>query len=188
VSLAKPQAIEYKPFAARLKAIADAANDLLTALSGKKPNRDERETSYSIDTITLLLWQEMMPGESSPNSLELFALLHQLEMTARRALQRTNVWSEKDAWRHDWDGFVDLLASVFEANGLKPTAAKSSRAKEPKPSPFVAFVWAVVATIPPEFRTHVQSEEAMAKAVADSLAFRRSQLEIQAAGPQTSAA
>lgn len=182
---AKPQAIEYKPFANRLKAIADSANELLTALSGEKPNRDEHGTSYPIDATALLLWQELTLGESSLKSLfEVFAMLHALEKAARRALLRTNEWSEKDAWKHDWDGLVDLLASVFEANGVKPTAAKSSRAQNPKPSRFVNFVWAILQTLPREFRTYERPEEAMAKAVADAIAFRRS----QTAGPKTSAA
>src|SRR5450631_4224551 len=41
---AELQAIKYRPFESRLKAIADAAGTLLTALSGKNPHREEART------------------------------------------------------------------------------------------------------------------------------------------------
>jgi hypothetical protein len=181
---AELQAIEYRPFESRLKAIADAASTLLTELSDEKPRREEARTSYSFDEISLLLWHELAEGESSPppSPFELVAMLDRLEKAANRALKRTRHWSENNAWQYDWDMFVDSLAFVFEDHGVKPTAAKSSNARSPKLSSFVAFMWAVVETLP--LRAHTHSQQAMAKAVAKSLKFQRSQS--SPAGPNTS--
>jgi hypothetical protein len=179
---AELQAIEHRPFESRLKTIADAVSTLLTALSGKNPHREEARTSYSFDKISLLLWHELAEGESSPppSPFELVAMLHRLEKASNRALKRTEHWSEKNPWQYDWDMFVDSLASVFEDHGVKPTAAKSSNARSPKLSPFVAFMWTVVETLP--FPTHTHSQQAMAEAVAKSLNFRRLQSSALSAG------
>jgi hypothetical protein len=184
---AEPQAIEYRPFERRLKRIADAVSTLLTALSGEKPHRTEAGTSSTFDKISLLLWHELVEGESSPPSfLKLLAMLHRVDIAANRALKRTRHWSEKNAWQHDWDMFVDWLASIFEDHGVKPTAAKSSNATSPKMSPFVAFIWAILHTLPLDLRAHTHSQQAMGKAVAKSLKFRRLQSSARSAGPNTS--
>ena len=224
---AKHQAIEYQLFVDRLKAIADAAQNLLTAVSGNKPDHSQEEekrptvnaavkppapldntrphskrerkqlrkalmvklpdlrnaNSIKIDKMALLLWHELTDCESSlPSIFELMAICHLLERAARRALRRTEQWSEKDTWQHYWHGVINLLASIFEGHGVRPTAAKSSRAKNPELSLFVRFIWTVMETLPAEIREHVQSPVAMAKAVANSLAFRRSH---NSAGPTT---
>jgi hypothetical protein len=184
---AELQAIEYRPFESRLKAIADAASTLLTELSGEKPRREEARTSYSFDEISMLLWHELEGGEGSPpppSPFELVAMLDPLEKAANRALKRTRHWSEKNAWQYDWDMFVDSLAFVFEDHGVKPTAAKSSNARSPKLSPFVAFMWAIIETLPLDLRAHAHSQQGMANAVAKSLKFQRSQS--SPAGPNTS--
>lgn len=182
---AEPQAIKYRPFETRLKAIARAASTLLTALSGAKPHRKNTQTSYTFDKTSLLLWREIAAGKNSPfpSLFELVAMLHQLEKTIDRALERTRHWSEKNAWQHDWNMFVHLLASVIEGHGVKPTAAKSSKARNPKPSPFVAFMWTIIGTLPLDLRAHTHSHQAMANAVAKSQKFYRSQSGGRSAGP-----
>lgn len=182
---AERQAIKYGPFERRLKAIASAASTLLTALSGEKPHRENAQTSYTFDKTSVLLWHEIAVGESSPSPspFELVAMLHRLEQPSDRALERTQHWSEKNAWEHDWDLFVHSLASVIEGHGVKPTAAKSSRATSPKLSPFVAFMWAIIDTLPLDLGVHTHSQQAMANAVAKSLKFYRSQSGGRSAGP-----
>jgi hypothetical protein len=171
---AKRQAIDYQSFAARLKLITQGTDDLLRGLCGAKPNQDDHSISYVFDATSLLVMRELAEGESSPLApMELVPSLHLLRKSAGRALQRTEHWSEQNAWRCDWHGFVNLLASVFENHSLKPTAAKTSRARNPKPSPFVKFVWSIMKTIQPDFREHMHSCDAMADAVATSLAVRR---------------
>lgn len=170
----KRQAIEYQSFAARLKLIAQGADDILRGLCGTKPSKNGRTISYPLDTTTVLVMHELMVGESTTQSpLELLPILHHLKKSAAAAIQRTQHWSKQSTWSYDWHGFINLLASAFENHSIKPTASKTSRARNPELSPFVKFVWSIMQTIPKEFREHVQSPNAMAHAVASSLAFRR---------------
>jgi hypothetical protein len=182
---AEPQAIKYRPFESRIKGIASAASALQIALSGEKPRRKNTQTNCIFDKTSVLLWREIAVGEGSPFPLlfELVTMLHRLGKASNRALERTQHWSEKNAWEHDWDMFVHSLASVIEGHGVKPTAAKSSNAKNPKLSPFVAFMWAIIGTLPLDLRAHTHSQQAMAKAVAKSLKFYRSRSGERSAGP-----
>jgi hypothetical protein len=176
----KRKATEYRVVAERLEALADAANKASAALSGN----DGRSASVTLDNDSLLLWRELNQSEQDlPPPLQIFPLLHNLRDAARRALSRTAQRPEKNAWASDWDGFIHLLASVFEHHDLKVTAAKSSQARNPRVSPFVKFAWAIMKTIPEDCRAHTHSVEAMSKAVANSLAVRRS---CKSAGPITS--
>lgn len=174
---AATQAIEYSQFETRLELMVEAASNLVTALSGNKPYLEKRETQLPgthlpFDKMSMLLWREVeVSGYYLP---EIVVLLHSLGKNARRTLRRTQRGSGKDAWQHDWDRFVHLLASVFENRGVKPTAAKSSRAGKPKLSVFVAFVWTIIGTLPSELRAHIHSQQAMINAVAKSLKFHRS--------------
>ena len=61
---------------------------------------------------------------------------------------------------------VNETAALFYINGWRVTAAKSSRAREQKHSPFVEFVYAVMEWLPKEIREHCQSKSALAKAIA----------------------
>jgi len=75
-----------------------------------------------------------------------------------------------------WMTFVWRCADLFERAGARPTAAKSSQAKNPKPSAFVAFIHTLMGTaIPPSYREHMHSQAAMADAVSEILRARRSQ-------------
>lgn len=67
------------------------------------------------------------------------------------------------------DGLIAMLAHAAVAAGMTPTAAKSSRARNPKPSPFVAFVRAIFAAIPEADRPALQSDSALAAQCAVSL-------------------
>jgi hypothetical protein len=184
---AKSQAPEYADFARRLMNFADGAATMLGAFgNGQSPYQSGKE-SIPITTSGCDLWDQLDISKMLPFDYSNFLhILDQLERRARLVIEQTKQLS-LDAWENDWNGFIDVLALVFEQAGLRPTAAKSSRAKNPKPSPFVAFVWEVVNTLPPEIREHVHSREAMAKAVANALALRRSPT-AQATGPAAQAA
>jgi hypothetical protein len=74
------------------------------------------------------------------------------------------------------DTFNRLIGSlkyIFETGGAPATAAKSSRAKNPRPSAFVLFVWTFMHTLPREIREHVHSVSAMEKAVSAELKLWR---------------
>jgi hypothetical protein len=152
--------------AERLEVLADAANNASAALSGN----DGRSASVTLDKDSLLLWRELNQSEQDlPPPLEIFPLLHNLRDAARRALSRTAQRPEKNAWASDWDGFIHLLASV--------------RRSPPKRAIHEYLAWAIMKTIPEDCRAHTHSVEAMSKAVANSLAVRRS---CKSAGPITS--
>jgi hypothetical protein len=74
-----------------------------------------------------------------------------------------------------WIDLVNELADLFEAIGLRTTAAKTSNAADPKPSKFVAFVWTVMKTAVPKFlREHVSgTQSSMASEINEVLAKRR---------------
>jgi hypothetical protein len=82
-----------------------------------------------------------------------------------------------------FEELVNALADLFERKGGKPTAAKTSSAANPKPSPFVALVVTVMkCAVPSKVREHLGSgsaggaagsESAMAFAIAKVLARRR---------------
>lgn len=170
----KRTAIEYQTFATRLKLIIEGADDILRGLCGAAPTINGGTTNYPLDTTTVLLMHELTLGERNAHSpFELVSMVHHLRKSASSAMQRTQDWPKQNAWGNDWHGFINLLASVFEDHSMKPTASKTSRAKKPDLSPFVNFVWNIMQTIPKEFHEHTQSQNAMAHAVASSLAFRR---------------
>jgi hypothetical protein len=171
---AKRRAIPYKSFEKRLTLIREGVDNIFCGLCGETGTKNGNSVSYPIDTTTILLMKELAENKKSGNSsFELFPLLHSLRTSARRAAERTKHWGEQNAWRFDWHALINLLATVFEDHQVSPTAAKSSRAKKLAPSPFVGFVWNIIQSLPTEYREHVQSQEAMADAVANSLAFRR---------------
>jgi hypothetical protein len=74
-----------------------------------------------------------------------------------------------------WNNLIMALADLFEAIDLKATAAKASRAKNPKPSLFVEFVWMVMTNAVPQLvREHVTgTQSSMAGEVSKVLAERR---------------
>jgi hypothetical protein len=186
---AEPQAIEFSPFARRLEMFADSVDTALTALGGQQPSHDGRTTRLSFDKVSMLMISELWPDEHSIASfIEKISMLQTWGSAARRAIKRTAGLPEKNPWRRNWLAFVDTLASIFEAHGREPTAASSSRARNPRPSVFVAFVEHMVDSLPADFRRHKQSPEAMSKAVARALKFRRSHKRLLAAGPKISAA
>lgn len=171
---AKRRAITYESFAKRLRLIREGADSILHGLSGAEPNKTGNSIKYNLDCTTVLLTQELAGhADSASSSFELIRILHSLRQAAARAEHRTAHWGSHDAWRNDWHVFVSFLATIFENHSVKPTAAKSSRARNPEPSPFVRFVWNIMHTLPREAREHVQSLEAMADAIANSLAFSR---------------
>jgi hypothetical protein len=179
---AEPQAIEYLPFNRRLKMLASAMDAALTAFSGRLPSRDKRHTTVSMDKTTLAMALELWPDGSAPSFLfDAICMMQVLGSNARHAIKRTADLPEKNPWRLNWIAFVDALASIFEAHGHVPTAAGRSNARNPRLSVFVAFVEGVVDSLPEDFRRHKQSREAMSKAVARALKFRRSRKGLSAA-------
>jgi hypothetical protein len=84
-----------------------------------------------------------------------------------------------------WIGLVNELADLFEAVGLRTTAAKTSNAADPKPSSFVEFVWTVMTTAVPEsLREHVSgTQSSMAGEINEVLAKRRKSGRANLRGP-----
>jgi hypothetical protein len=119
----KPQAPEYADFARRLKNFADGAAVMLGAFcNGQSPYQAE----IQITTGSLDLWDELDLSKILPfNYFEFLHTLGQLERSARLAIEETKQ-SPPNAWKNDWDAFIEVLATVFEEAGLRPTAAKSS--------------------------------------------------------------
>jgi hypothetical protein len=72
-----------------------------------------------------------------------------------------------------FESLVLEVIGVFEEAGWKIAAAKSSRAKNPKPSAFVRFMCEVMVSLHPKVREHSQSQTAMAKAVSQIIARHR---------------
>ena len=68
---------------------------------------------------------------------------------------------------------IGSLKFVFETEGAIATAAKSSRAKSPKPSAFVLFVWSLMQTLPESIREHVHSMPAMEEPISTKLKYWR---------------
>lgn len=164
---AKRHAVEYVQLERRLILLAGSTKQLLSALSDGELRTDAL-SNVILDKIGLILWTRLSCRKLLYN--DLCEKLIELESQSRRVIEENRQLSKTDSWQNDWNRFICLLATVYENDGLTPTAANSSRAKVPKPSPFVAFVRAIVGTLLPSDREHVQSVDAMAKAV--SLALR----------------
>jgi hypothetical protein len=104
------------------------------------------------------------------------ALVHaEAEKAEGKGLTYTSPWIE----------LVSELADLFEATGLRTTAAKTSNAADPKPSKFVAFVWTVMTTAVPEsLREHVSgTQSSMAGEINEVLAKRRKSGRANLRGP-----
>jgi len=168
------KAIGHQPFVGRLQAIRDATHSLLIGFCGSGPKHENGRTGYSIDAISLLLWREFERVDRDLKlEPELLNRLGRIGAAADQLLQAGNQRQESLS-ANDWPVFIDILASIFDDHKVRPTAAKSSRAKNPIPSPFVRFVWRVMESLPPEWRMHMHSWEGMAKAISHSLALRTS--------------
>jgi hypothetical protein len=167
---AKSEAIEHKNFGRRLKELSKALQKVSTSFGGQET--DER--LFVLDKTGLLLWHELSRGKNSFQSqFDVVAMVGQLRRAASAAISRTNLTSQKDAWQHDWDGFVSMLASVFENHRIRPTSTNTSNASRRKDSAFVSFVFEIVKSLPEGARGHTHSSGAMAKAISISLARRR---------------
>ena len=56
---------------------------------------------------------------------------------------------------------VKEAAALFYKKGWRVTAAKSSRAREQKHSPFVEFIYTMMEWLPRDIREHCQSKSAL---------------------------
>lgn len=98
------------------------------------------------------------------------------EMMLRDLKERVTEGRKKFPTRRNWAArlnpflyLVGSLRTVFENDGATATAAKSSRAKIAKPSPFVSMVLEVMATLPKDVRQHSHSLIAAQKAISEQI-------------------
>jgi hypothetical protein len=175
------QSPEHSQILMRSKRTASALSALVSALTNGQP-RKAPTFNTPFDGIGILLWSRLINAHNSPSTLPSLMIL---EERAYSIVEEVKPRAQVDSFRRIWNFFVDRLASVYERNvGIKPTSAKSSRAKSPKLSPFAQIVWSVMETLPMDCRVHMHSPQAMAKAVAEALAARRSSQ--KSAGPISS--
>ncbi|HEV2557221.1 MAG TPA: hypothetical protein VGU45_01210 [Microvirga sp.] len=133
-------------------------------------------TSLVIDELCEIREPYMDPAEVRATLADLYdrARLLWKEHATKAGLQ-----SEKQ--NDDFNQLVGTLAGVFRNAGWKVSAAKSSRAKNPRPSEFVLFVHTLMSCLPREIQQHAHSIAAMAKAVSPVIRAHR---ELAIAGPE----
>jgi len=101
-----------------------------------------------------------------------------LSQAATAALQRArdeHAAGPDRAYDRPWIDLITALAGFCKSKtGTPPTAAKGLNEKNPKASPFVEFVSAVMwGAVPRDLREHVASRAAIAKAVSQVLSVMR---------------
>jgi hypothetical protein len=155
----KRQAVEYKHLENRIKNLIRDSNALIR--------------SIRIDKLGVILWTRLSEGEDLPFvPSDLHQTLLELERRARLVLKENRRLFESGIGPttiSPWDRLVDTLAAIFRHNNVPTTSARSSRAKNPKPSRFVTFIRAVMDTLPSEISEHTHSWRATAEATAKSL-------------------
>lgn len=82
-----------------------------------------------------------------------------------------------------WLRLVCQCADFFVIAGANPTASKSSRAKNPRPSRFVAFIHTLMSeAVPPPYREYIHSVDGLTKEISTALRVWRSTPAGSAAG------
>jgi len=168
----KPRSLEDRRVAMRLGAIANSFHYAVDALRAPQRNNDEDQISTYRKTIVLLAL-ELSSDRSAPKLVQIIFLTNALQSAARRAQLKAIEDADKNYSRFRWTPLIHTLASIFEAHGCKPTAAKWARASEPHASVFVEFVRAVLETLPSEVNECRKSIGAISKIVSDGLKSHR---------------
>jgi len=124
------------------------------------------------------VWVRIQRQDPRANLANARAVITALSEDTRAALARARAERAEgkgQTYTGPWIDLVNALADLFEAIGLKCTAAKSSRAADPHTSQFVVFVWTVMTTaVPKSLREYVSgTQSSMAGEINKVLAKRR---------------
>jgi hypothetical protein len=162
--LIRTSPITWDDLLSNLEAFAAALTPILEKLNKLSP----------ADPVWVRI-QKQNPRASLANAR---AVITALSENARAALARAKAERAEGKGRTytgPWIDLVNALADLFEAIGLKLTAAKSSRAADPRTSQFVVFVWTVMTkTVPERLREYVSgTQSSMAGEINKVLAKRR---------------
>jgi hypothetical protein len=162
--LVRTSPITWNDLMSDLERLSTASKSLLGVLNGLSP----------ADAVWLRLQAEA-PGTSLSGVRGAVATLSQITEAALVRARDQRAEGKVGTYTEPWINLIKGLAGLFEAMGLKPTAAKGSRAAKPKTSPFVEFVWVVMrGAVPKSMREHVSGVQAsMAGEVSKVLADRR---------------
>jgi hypothetical protein len=176
------QVPEYEQLLRRLKSARNALSNLISTLTDGRL-RTGPTYNAPFDRIGIILASRLMNGDFSLCSVP---TLIEMESRAYALVEEVKPLPQSDGLQHQnvWNIFIDRLASAFEESGGIATAAKSSQARNPRPSAFVQFVRDILKTLPDEFQIYMHSPGATAKAVSSALAARRSSQ--KTAGPISS--
>jgi hypothetical protein len=119
--------------------------------------------------------QRQEPRASPANARAVIAALSENARAALACAKAERAEGKGRTYTGPWIDLVNALADLFEASGLKCTATKTSRARDPQTSQFVAFVWTVMTTaVPKSLREYVSgTQSSMAGEINKVLAKRR---------------
>jgi hypothetical protein len=169
--------VPWKELLRRLDGVLTAASAFQDALTELDPT----------DFVWMRIRQEL-PAARRDNLLpgtvlrEVSTFSNAVNAALARAKEEKATGNNRNHGR-PFEELVNALADLFERKSAKPTAAKTSSAANPKPSPFVAFVVTVMTcAVPSKLREHLGSggaggaagsQSAMTIAIAKVLARRR---------------
>jgi hypothetical protein len=157
----KLSGVEFSVLTERLSKIVAAGRALKFLLDGPQ------------DAALTLAWGRISRVEVPPFGYdELYPALSQLVRRVDLAL--ASIGQEKERGGplfNAWNKLIDSLASIFDANGWKPTRSKPN-ARTVRLSSFVKFVIAVSNTMPVDVREHTHSKTATVAAIDKSLRAR----------------
>jgi hypothetical protein len=152
-------------------------SDLEAFAAASAPFLDKSNNLSAINPIWRRI-QEQDPHASLANTREVIAKLSEATHAALKHAEAEKAAGKGRTYTGPWVDLINRLADLFEAIGLRPTAAKTSNAADPRPSNFVAFVRTVMTMAVPELlREHVSgTQSTMAGEINEVLAKRQSGL------------
>jgi hypothetical protein len=153
----------------RITRIQKRAKALHEVLQGEQPSYAR---SYADKCIESAFYTGRIPKAMSRVNV-LTELIKSLDLACAGALKnldKTEKMVPTD--RSRWDLWVVMLGRHLGDNGL-PIRVRKDSDKSSRPSAFVAFVRELQKTLPQEYRRSIQSDEALAQAIARAPRTRR---------------
>jgi hypothetical protein len=149
-------------------------SDLEAFAAASAPFLDKLNKLSPIDSVWRRI-QAQDPHASLANTRGVIAKLSRAIHAALKHAEAEKAAGKGRTYSGPWIDLINRLADLFEAIGLRPTAAKTSNAVEPRPSNFVVFVWTVMRmAVPESLREHVSgTQSSMAARINEVLAKRR---------------
>ena len=152
----------------------DLVSDLEAFATASTAFLDELNKLSPLNPVCVRI-QRQDPRSNPVNVRRVIAALSEATHAALVCAKAEKAEGKGRTYAGPWIDLVNGLADLFEAIGLRPTAAKTSNAADPKPSKFIVFVWTVMTTAVPELlREHVSgTQSSMAGEINEVLAKRR---------------